>query len=222
MKNTIISLIILILAIGVTFVGVKKWKENKPLRTLPYFSPKITRPSASGIGFDTVYKKIADFSFIDQEGNKVTQNTFKDKIYVADYFFCTCKTICPVMSKQMERVADVFKKEDDIKFISHTVNPEYDSVPVLADYARVHHARYGQWFLVTGNKKELYNLARNSYMLDASEGDGGEDDFIHTQDFALVDKERLIRGYYDGTNSKEVDKLINDIKLLKKEYEVNP
>jgi protein SCO1/2 len=122
------------------------------------------------------------------------------------------------MSTQMQRVADHYKNDDEIRFISHTVNPEYDSVNVLADYAAAHQARYGQWYLVTGNKKELYDLARNSYMLDASEGNGGEDDFIHTQNFALIDKERRIRGYYDGTNPKEIDQLINDIALLKKEY----
>jgi protein SCO1/2 len=216
MRNKIFSIIVIIGVVLAIYLGYKA--TNKPLRYLPYYGNHELKPALTGSGVDTVYKRIADFSFIDQKGNKVSQENFKDKIYVADYFFCTCQTICPIMSDQMERVAEHFKDDTEIKFISHTVNPENDSVNVLADYATAHHARYGQWYLVTGNKKELYDLARNSYLLDASEGDGGQDDFIHTQNFALIDKEKHIRGYYDGTNPKEIDQLINDIKLLKKEY----
>jgi protein SCO1/2 len=218
MRNIVFTIIILIGAGLAIYIGFVSKAKDKPLRYLPYYGNHEVKPSLSGSGVDTIYKSIGDFSFIDQKGNKVTQDNFKDKIYVADYFFCTCQSICPIMSVQMERVADHFKDDQDIRFISHTVNPEYDSVNVLADYAAAHHARYGQWYLVTGNKKELYDLARESYLLDASEGDGGEEDFIHTQNFALIDKERHIRGYYDGTNPKEIDQLINDIKLLKKEY----
>lgn len=218
MKNILFTFIIIIGAALAIYLGFISKSKNKPLRYLPYYGNSEIKPSLKGSGMDTIYKSIADFSFIDQKGNIVSQENFKDKIYVADYFFCTCQSICPIMSVQMERVAAAFKDEADIKFISHTVNPEYDSVNVLADYAAAHHAIYGKWYLVTGNKKALYDLARESYMLDASEGDGGEDDFIHTQNFALIDKERHIRGYYDGTNPKEVDQLINDIKLLKKEY----
>ncbi len=218
MKNIVFTIIILIGAGLAVYIGFVSKSKDKPLRYLPYYGNHEIKPSLTGSGVDTIYKSISNFSFIDQKGNVVTQENFKDKIYVADYFFCTCQSICPIMSVQMERVADVFKDDAEIKYISHTVNPEYDSVNVLADYAAAHHARYGQWYLVTGNKKELYDLARESYMLDASEGDGGEEDFIHTQNFALIDKDRHIRGYYDGTNPKEIDQLINDIKLLKKEY----
>lgn len=217
MRNTIFTLIVLLGAGLAVYIGFISKTQNKPLRYLPYYGNHEIKPALTGNGVDTVYKSIANFKFIDQKGNEVTQDNFKNKIYVADYFFCTCQSICPIMSTQMERVADYFKDDSDIKFISHTVNPEYDSVNVLADYAAAHHARYGQWYLVTGNKKELYDLARESYMLDASEGDGGEEDFIHTQNFALIDTEKHIRGYYDGTNPKEIDQLINDIKLLKKE-----
>jgi protein SCO1/2 len=218
MRNIAFTAIVLLGAGLAIYLGYKSKSENKPLRYLPFYGNHEVKPSLSGDGADTIYKSIADFSFIDQKGNKVTQDNFKNSIYVADYFFCTCQSICPVMSKQMERVAEKFKDDDEIKFISHTVNPEYDSVNVLADYAKAHNAVYGKWYLVTGNKKDLYDLARDSYMLDASEGDGGEEDFIHTQNFALIDKERHIRGYYDGTNPKEIDQLINDIGLLKKEY----
>ena len=119
----------------------------------------------------------------------------------------------------MGRIAEEFKNDDEIRLVSHTVNPENDSVNVLADYALAHQVRYGQWFLLTGKKTELYKLARESYMLDASQGDGGVDDFIHTQNFALVDKEKHIRGFYDGTDSTSVNQLISDIRLLKKSYQ---
>ena len=105
-----------------------------------------------------------------------------------------------------------------MKIVSHTVNPEYDSIPVLAEYARIHHADASQWMFVTGDKKELYNIARTGYYLNAEQGDGGPEDFIHTQNFALIDKEKHIRGYYDGTKSKEIEQLISDIKLLLQEY----
>lgn len=218
MNKTLLSILLIVGSFGAIYFGYVAKKQNKALRLLPYYGQSEIKPSLSGSGVDTVYKTIAPFSFIDQKGNVVTDKNFENKIYVADYFFCTCKSICPIMSEQMERVATQYKDDDDIRFISHTVNPEYDSVNVLADYAEAHGARYGQWYLVTGNKKELYDLARDSYMLDASEGDGGEDDFIHTQNFALIDKEKHIRGYYDGTNPIEIDQLINDIVLLKKEY----
>lgn len=218
MKNKLFIGFTLLAVSGILYIGLKQKKSDRPLRLLPFYGNFDTKPSLSGSGVDTIYKQIADFSFTDQHGNTISQAHFKNKIYVADYFFCTCQTICPIMSNQMQRLAVHFKNDTTIKFISHTVNPEHDSVPVLADYAKAHDAVNGQWYLVTGDKKQLYDLARNSYMLDASEGDGGENDFIHTQNFALIDKDRHIRGYYDGTNPKEVDQLINDIALLKKEY----
>lgn len=218
MRNIFFTVLILLLAGIAVYLGYNQQKQDKPLRLLPYYGIPEVKPSATGNGNDTIYKTIADFSFIDQKGNTVTQNNFKDNIYVADYFFTTCQSICPIMSTQMERVAKFYENDPEIKFISHTVNPEYDSVNVLADYAQAHHAVYGKWYFVTGDKAHLYDMARTSYLVDAAEGDGGEDDFIHTQNFVLIDKGRHIRGYYDGTNPKEIDQLINDIKLLKKEY----
>jgi protein SCO1/2 len=120
------------------------------------------------------------------------------------------------MSNEMELLAKHFEGNSQVKFISHTVNPEIDSVPVLADYAKAHHANPNQWYLVTGDKKQLYELARKGYFLNTEDGDGGPNDFIHTQNFALVDKYKHIRGFYDGTNHKEMENLIEDIEILLK------
>ena len=212
-KNTIpIFLLSSFLLIFLVFYFIRKQKKQ-PIRFLPYYGQKIFSNKQ-----DTVYHTIPNFEFIDQSGNKVTQETVKNKIYVTDYFFTTCHTICPIMSNQMERVANTFKGNADIMFLSHTVNPEDDSVSVLNEYAIKHHANKSQWLFLTGNKKALYSLARKGYLLNAEEGDGGEDDFIHTQNFALIDKEKHIRGFYDGTDSTEVNRLIIDIQLLLDEY----
>jgi protein SCO1 len=122
------------------------------------------------------------------------------------------------MSNQMERVYMHFKGNPAVKFVSHTVDPETDTVQQLHDYALRHKADSKQWMFLTGDKKALYNIARTGYLLNADEGDGGPDDFIHTQNFALIDKEKRIRGFYDGTDSVDIDKMIKDIELLLKEY----
>lgn len=165
-----------------------------------------------------IVHKVPDFSFIDQNGKTVTQKDFEGKTYVADFFFTTCETICPIMSKEMMRVAQHYKDDPEIAFLSHTVDPETDSVPQLKAYAQAHQANDSQWRFVTGAKTALYDMARNGYFVTATQGDGGPDDFVHTQNFVLVDKYKQIRGYYDGTEPAEMDKLIKDIALLKAEY----
>lgn len=219
-KKKIVPVLIIIAASVFFWFGIQHKKKNPPLKQLPFFGvSKIDSTRVNGVlKVDTLPHRIGNFNFTDQKGNAFTPDQLKDKIYVADYFFCTCRSICPVMTKQMGRVAQIFKGDEEIKFVSHTVNPEYDSVNVLADYAQAHAVEYGQWYLVTGAKTELYRLARQDYMMDASQGDGGTDDFIHTQNFALIDKQKRIRGYYDGTDSLEVNNLIGDIKLLKQHY----
>jgi protein SCO1/2 len=179
-------------------------KENKPTRVLPVYGP--------------LDHKVSDFQLTDQQGKSISQETLAGKIYVTDFFFTTCQSICPIMSTQMERVYDHYKGNEEIVLLSHTVNPEADSVPVLAQYAKKHHASASQWHFLTGDKQELYRLARKSYFLDAAEGNGGADDFIHTPQFVLVDKEKRIRGYYTGTDSVEVNRLITEIDLLLAEY----
>lgn len=212
-KNTLILLFVLVLTIFLAWFILRE-KEDKPLRLLPYFGPKATMKAN-----DTLYHRVGNFSFTNQHGKTVTQQHTEGKIYVTDYFFTTCKSICPIMNTQLVRVYKEFSKQPDFLILSHTVDPETDSVAQLA----LHASKYGvsdeRWHFLTGEKKALYEMARKSYLLNAEEGDGGEEDFIHTQNFALVDKERHIRGYYDGTDSADVTRLITDIRTLFKEYE---
>lgn len=166
---------------------------------------------------DSTEHKIAEWKFTDQDGKEISQKDLDGKIYVADFFFTTCQGICPKMSNQMERVAERFKGVKQIHFLSHTVKPSEDSISVLKQYANFHNADPLQWHFVTGNKREIYEMARKSYLSSVSEGDGGPDDFVHTQFFTLIDPSRRIRGFYDGTDSVEVNKLINDIYVLMNE-----
>ncbi|QJB42754.1 SCO family protein [Chitinophaga oryzae] len=159
---------------------------------------------------------VQGFSFTDQEGHTRTKDDVKGKIYVAEYFFTTCTGICPKMNANMEKVYAKYKDKPDFLILSHTVDPEHDSVPVLKAYAEKHGADAKNWWFLTGTKKELYALARQGYLVD----DGtytGEEDFVHTQWFALVDKTGQIRGLYEGTKKQDVDKLIDDIDRLMEE-----
>lgn len=216
MKIKFINLFLLVVAAGVFVYAFFIYDTTKPIRRLEIFGPKTYE--ANNGKTDTVYHAIQDFSFINQDGQAVTQKTFEGSIYVADFFFTTCRTICPVMSTQMQRVAEVYKGNNEVKFLSHTVDPEIDTVEQLKRYAIQHNADAKQWMFVTGDKKALYDVARVSYLLDASQGDGGPDDFIHTQNFALVDKDKHVRGYYDGTDTTDINRLIKDIEVLLSEY----
>jgi protein SCO1/2 len=200
-------------------VGFISWyfiskKENKPARYLAYFGPK----HALKVN-DTTYHFIPDFRFVDQYNETVTQETTKNKIYVTEFFFTTCKSICPIMNTNLERVYAEFKNDPEILILSHTVDPEMDSVNVLKSYAGSRGVSDKKWLFLTGDKKDLYGIARKGYLLDAEEGNGGPEDFIHTQNFALIDKDKHIRGFYDGTDSVEINRLIQEIKLLKLEYD---
>ena len=188
--------------------------EHKPLRTLPFFGQKNSLKKG-----DTIFHTVKPFCFTNQYGEKVTEETVKGKIYVTDFFFTTCQSICPIMSTELERVYKQYSNHLDVLILSHTVAPEEDSVNVLMNYAKLHGVNNRQWLFLTGDKKHLYEMARQSYLLNAEEGKGDEEDFIHTQNFALVDKERHLRGFYDGTDSLEVSRLIIDINLLLEEYE---
>lgn len=165
--------------------------------------------------------KIGDFSFLNQNGVEITQDFVKNKVYVAEYFFTTCGTICPIMNKQMTRVQSAFSSNEGLKILSFTVHPEVDTVEQMKRYAVGHHANDEQWQFLTGKKEDLYSLARKSFfVLKPAEaenlGDAGSD-FIHTNNFVLVDRKKRIRGYYDGTSASSVDSLIHDIARLLKE-----
>jgi len=206
--------LLLIIPIGFVAWYFLSETEKAPLRYLAYYGPKHTQKIN-----DTTYHLIPDFEFTDQDNNKVNKQTLKDKIYVTEYFFTTCKSICPVMNDNLIGVYKQFNDRKEFLILSHTVDPENDSVEVLKQYADAHGVKDKQWLFVTGKKTELYELARKGYLLDAEEGNGGEEDFVHTQNFALIDKEAHIRGFYDGTDSLEIVRLKQDIKLLLKEYE---
>lgn len=216
MKIKFLNIALLLLAIGVFVYAFFFHDTNKPIRYLPIFGEKSYE--AKNGKTDTIFHTIPGFSFTDQDGNTVTEKNFENAVYVTDFFFTTCHSICPIMSTQMERVTRKFKGNDEVKFLSHTVDPEIDTVEQLKRYAIKHNADSKQWMMVTGEKTKLYEIARQGYLLDAQEGNGGPDDFIHTQNFALIDKEKRIRGYYDGTDSLEIDQLMKDIDLLLKEY----
>lgn len=189
--------------------------NQKPLRTLPYFGKKKYNVTFS----DTTYHSVKPFCFKNQFNENVTEQTIKDKIYVTDFFFTTCQSICPIMSSELERVYKKFYNNPHFMILSHTVEPEIDSVNILLKYAKLHGVNNKQWLFLTGSKKDLYAMARTSYLLNNEVGNGDENDFIHTQNFALIDFDKHLRGFYDGTDSVDISRLIVDITLLLKEYD---
>ena len=212
--------IVLTMTVFSAFVVSSFYYVNKPIETLPIYSPSMVSKELveENIQFIKKYHKIKDFSMKNQNGETITQEFYNDKIYVADFFFTTCPTICPIMTENMGYIQEKLKNDSDILLLSFSVTPEIDSVEQLKKYALEKKVIDSKWNLVTGNKKDIYNLARTSYLVAKTNGDGGKYDMIHTENFVLVDKEKRIRGYYDGTNSKEMDQLLNDIKILKNSY----
>ncbi len=209
-KAFILLAILIIPSIG--YLIVSRGENN--YQKLEILGPKEPVSAKPG---DTIYHSIAPFSLLSHNGTVFTDKNLEGKIYVADFFFATCQTICPKMSMQMKRVQEAYKDDNDILLVSHTVNPERDSVNALAAYAVEYGALPNKWFFLTGDKKELYDLARHSYFLAAMPGDGGPDDFIHSEKVVLVDKNKRIRGYYDGTDYESINLLIDEIKVLKLE-----
>ena len=169
------------------------------------------------ISGDTIYHQIASFNLTNQIGQVVNQNTTKNKIYIANFFFASCQSICPMMSNQLQEVQKAFLADDSVLILSHSVNPLHDTVAVLSNYADTYGAKTNKWHLLTGNKKQIYDLAKTSYLVNAFEDDGSPEGFLHSELFLLIDKKARIRGMYDGTNTAEVKKLIEDVKLLKQE-----
>ena len=169
------------------------------------------------IAGDTIYHQIASFNLTNQIGQVVNQNITKNKIYIANFFFATCQSICPIMSNQLQEVQKAFLADDSVLILSHSVNPLHDTVAVLNNYADTYGAKTNKWHLLTGNKKQIYDLAKTSYLVNAFEDDGSPEGFLHSELFLLIDKKARIRGMYDGTNTAEVKKLIEDVKLLKQE-----
>jgi protein SCO1/2 len=192
----------------------------KPEETLPVYQPDMVNAELvdSTVRYVRKYHTVKDFELINQNGDTITQDYYKDKIYVADFFFTTCLTICPIMTDHMLKIQEKIKDDPEVLLLSHTVFPKTDSVPVLKAYAEEKGVLDKKWNLVTGDKKHIYELARKSYLASKSNGDGGPYDMIHTENFVLVDKEKRIRGFYDGTDAEAIENLMHDIKVLKREY----
>jgi len=191
----------------------------KPVETLPIYQPAEVNEKLvdSSIIHVSKYHKISDFTLTNQNGEKITQENYKDKIYVADFFFTTCQDICPIMTKNMYKLQQELKNDKEILFLSHTVIPEIDNVERLKEYAVVNNVDDSKWNLVTGDKRQIYELARKSYLA-VEDSNFNEFDMIHTENFMLIDKEKQIRGFYDGTNSEEINRLLKDIEILKQSY----
>lgn len=219
MKRILFLVVFFILGVTITYFMIKPSKE----KSLPVINPvdvkkEMVDPELLRIGYG---HKIGNFSFLNQDGKVVTQQDVKGKVFVAEYFFTTCGTICPIMNVQMQRVHKVYQANNNVRILSFTVDPKVDTVAQMKRYAVAHGADAKSWFFLTGTQEKLYELARKSFFVlkpaeTENQGDVGSD-FIHTNNFVLVDKEMRIRGYYDGTNPKEVDELIGDIALLVKE-----
>jgi len=192
----------------------------KPVPKLPVYQPDMVNVELvdSTVQYVRKYHKIADFELVNQNGDTITQDNYKDKIYVADFFFTTCLTICPIMTDHMLQIQEKLRDDPEVLLLSHTVFPVADSVPVLKKYALEKGVIDEKWNLVTGDKKHIYDLARKSYLASKSDGDGGPYDMIHTENFVLVDKSQRIRGFYDGTDSDAIEELLNDIEILQLEY----
>ncbi len=186
-------------------------------KRLPIYSPAEVNPELVDTTIQHIQKHhtIADFSFQNQYNETVTQQDFEGVIYVADFFFTTCPTICPIMTKNMMDLQRQVQSYSDVKLLSHTVMPEVDSVPVLKEYAQKHQAIKGKWHLVTGDKKEIYYIARKSYLAVKTSTTDELYDMVHTENFVLIDKKRRVRGFYDGTKKEDVTRLVQDIEWLR-------
>ncbi|NNK74562.1 MAG: SCO family protein [Maribacter sp.] len=192
----------------------------QPKKTLTIYQPAMVNTELVDSTLQHVrkYHTVADFSLTNQNGRTITQSDYAGKIYIADFFFTTCPTICPIMTKNMATIQERILDDDDVLLLSHSVTPIIDSVAQLKKYALQKGVNDAKWNLVTGDKKQIYKLARKSYLAVKNDGDGGPFDMIHTENFILVDKERRIRGFYDGTKTEEIEKLMEDLAILKASY----
>ncbi|MEM6865089.1 MAG: SCO family protein [Bacteroidota bacterium] len=210
-----------IVLLGVSIVIVYLfYNALQPKKKLPIYQPSMVSQELvdSTLHYKKKYHTIANFELINQNGVTITQKDYTDKIYVADFFFTTCPSICPIMTKNMAYIQNSILNDPDVLLLSHSVTPRIDSVEQLKKYALEKGVVDDKWNLVTGDKRQIYELARKSYLAVKTDGDGGPYDMIHTENFILVDKERRIRGFYDGTNSEDMEKLLGDLKILRASY----
>ncbi len=207
MNKTALFLITFFMLLGIVFLGYYYYTfKQHPKHLTVYGNPGHV---------------VRQFSFINQEGQTITEQNLKDKIYVVEYFFTTCQGICPKMNDNMVAVYQAFRNDNDFMILSHTVDPEVDTVAQLKRYAQKYDADPTRWMFLTGNKDSLYKMAIDDYLIPIADStvEKINPTFIHTQKFVLIDKEKKVRGFYDGTEPASVKKLIQDINELKKEYE---
>ncbi len=216
-KYKLFGMVMLALSVVIMYLF---YDALQPKKMLPVYQPNMIDPTLvdSTLHYTKKYHKISDFALVNQNGDTVTQANYKDKIYVADFFFTTCPTICPIMTKNMAEIQNAVLDDPDIMLLSHSVTPVIDTVEQLKRYAIEKGVLDSKWNLVTGDKKQIYELARKSYLAVKNDGDGGPYDMIHTENFILVDKEKRIRGFYDGTNREDISRLLDDIKILEASY----
>lgn len=211
-KQPIISIIAVLAVVSVYVVySYLTTKETLPVYNPSDFNPELVDKSLQSINKNHT---VADFRLINQNGKLITQEDYLDKIYVTDFFFTRCPSICPIMTDNLIKIQEEFFDNDDIMLLSLSVTPIMDSVPVLREYADKKGVIDSKWNITTGDKKHIYELARKSYFAVVEQGDGGLQDFIHTPNFILVDKKKQIRGIYDGTDDDEILRLISDIRIL--------
>jgi protein SCO1/2 len=191
-----------------------------PVEKLPVYHPAMVNFELvdSTIQHQKKFHRIADFSLTNQNGKTITQNDFGGKIYVADFFFTTCPSICIAMTDNLLKVQEKIKNNPNVMLLSHSVTPEIDSVTRLKKYAVEKGVIDQKWHLVTGDKKLIYELARKSYLAVKEDRDGGDFDMIHTENFILIDPQRRVRGFYDGTDSEEIKRLLEELEILIQEY----
>jgi protein SCO1/2 len=217
-KFKTLGIVLFVLSVIIVYsIYTLKTPETK----LPVFQPDMVSAELvdTTVQYIRKYHKIANFELYNQNGDTITQDFYEGKIYVADFFFTTCITICPIMTDNMLKIQEQIKNDPEVFLLSHTVIPKADTVAQLKKYALEKGVMDSKWNLVTGDKKQIYDLARKSYLVTKTNGDGGPYDMIHTENFVLVDKEKRIRGFYDGTQTKTIEDLMSDIKILKSEYQ---
>ncbi|MFK7906464.1 MAG: SCO family protein [Chitinophagales bacterium] len=216
-KNNLLCLLLALVVIGCS--QSPKEKQSR-VANLPYYKDANFTPHWYASDSDSLqsFHQIPPFQLIDQEGDTITERTFQNKIYVTDFFFTTCPGICPRMTDNMGLLQEAFKTDTEVLLLSHSVTPEYDSVSILKNYALERDIISSKWHLVTGERTQIYGLGRNAYFVEEDLGLEKEpEDFLHTENFVLIDHNRHIRGIYNGLNKTDISQLIADIKTLKEE-----
>lgn len=199
--------------IGAWWIGVRIIESAQPLSSgLGYYAKDTTA---------AMQYLVRDFSFCDQDSQIITRKKFENKIWITDFFFSTCEGICPIMNINLAAIQDSFSSDTNVLILSHTVDPQTDDIPTLKAYAKRHRAIKNKWHFVTGDAEVIYDLARTSYFVAIPKDTSHNEDFVHSQLICLVDPHLHIRGYYDGTSGKDMRKLVQDIRLLKIEYEMD-